>query len=153
MTKVGIKSGFSLVEMLVVVAMIGILAVLAYPSYFAQIQKTRRADAKIGLIQLAQQLERCYTEFNAYNSVNCALAAGGTVNTMSASRHYTIRSQDEGGVEFLTATGFTLFAIPNPNDPNPTQLTDTCSTGGNFFSLDNLGNKRPRPEDLPGCWE
>ena len=54
--------GFTLIEMMVVVVVIGLVAAVAYPSYSAQIAKGRRADAKQSLIELAQKLERFYTQ-------------------------------------------------------------------------------------------
>ena len=143
--------GFSLVELMIVVSIVAILAGIVYPSYLSQIQKTRRTDAKIGLTQLAQQLERCFTEFNVYNSANCAIVgAGQSINITSPDGRYTIKSQDAGNVENLTASGFKLYATPiGP------QANDTCGT----FTLDNFGNKTTidsigtESSTAPGCWE
>lgn len=55
-------SGFTLVELLVTMTLVAVLAAIAYPSYRAQIQKTRRADAQAVLQQSAQFMERLYTE-------------------------------------------------------------------------------------------
>ena len=143
-------TGFSLIELMVALAIVGILAAIAYPGYLSQVQKSRRADAKIGLTQLAQQLERCFTEFNVYNSVNCAIVgATQTVNIISSDGYYTLQSMDAAGTEHLLATptaanpGFVLYAIPVNTKP---QASDACGT----FSLDSFGNKAPT---TPGCWE
>jgi type IV pilus assembly protein PilE len=63
--------GFSLVELMVVVVIIGILAAIAYPGYQAQLLKTRRAEGKALLLDTAQRLERCFTRYNAYNDDDC----------------------------------------------------------------------------------
>lgn len=59
--------GFTLIELLIAVAIVGILAAIAYPSYRDQILKTRRADAKAVLMQAAQFMERIHSETGCYN--------------------------------------------------------------------------------------
>lgn len=58
--------GFTLIEVMIVVLIIGILAAIAYPAYLNQVAKSRRADAQTTLVETAQDLERCYTEENDY---------------------------------------------------------------------------------------
>jgi len=58
--------GFTLVELMITVAIVGILASIAYPSYTEQIRKGRRAECRSGLLQSMQQQERYYTQFNQY---------------------------------------------------------------------------------------
>jgi len=56
---------------MVVVLIVGIIAAIAYPSYRRSVLKSHRADGKTALMDYAQQLERCYTQYNAYNNNNC----------------------------------------------------------------------------------
>lgn len=58
--------GFTLIEVMIVVAIIGIIAAIAYPSYTAYVARAHRAEAKQGLLELAQFMERTYTENNTY---------------------------------------------------------------------------------------
>jgi type IV pilus assembly protein PilE len=58
--------GFTLIELLIVIAVISILAALAYPSYQESVRKSRRADAQGVMMELAQWMERRYTENNSY---------------------------------------------------------------------------------------
>jgi type IV pilus assembly protein PilE len=58
--------GFTLVEVMIVVAIIGILAGVAYPSYLEQVRKSNRSDAKIALSDVAQRLQRCFTAHSTY---------------------------------------------------------------------------------------
>lgn len=58
--------GFTLIELMIVVAVIAILAAIAYPSYQEHVRKTRRAQARVDLMETVQQLERYYSARNTY---------------------------------------------------------------------------------------
>jgi type IV pilus assembly protein PilE len=58
--------GFTLIELMIVVTVVAILAMLALPSYTRQVQKSRRAQGKADLTELAQQLEREFTVNRSY---------------------------------------------------------------------------------------
>jgi type IV pilus assembly protein PilE len=59
-------SGFTLIEVLIVLAILMVLAAIAYPSYAGYITKTRRIEGQIALIEAVQQQERYYTRNNTY---------------------------------------------------------------------------------------
>lgn len=60
--------GFTLIEILIVVAIVGILAAVAYPSYQNSVQKSRRTDAKSALMDTAALQEKWYFQFNQYTT-------------------------------------------------------------------------------------
>lgn len=69
-------TGFTLVEVVIVIAILGILAAVAIPAYSDHVSKSHRADAQGALIAFAQSMERMYSTNNSY----CDLAdTGGTV--------------------------------------------------------------------------
>ena len=59
-------NGFTLIELMIVVAIVGILAAIAYPSYSEHVLKSRRATAKACLLELGQYMERVYTTSMTY---------------------------------------------------------------------------------------
>ncbi len=131
--------GFTLIELMITVAVIGILATIAYPSYIAQIQKTRRADAQTALLNTAQRLERCFTEFNTY-AFNAA-ACNVVTPVISADGHYSVAA----GVR--TATTYTLTATPVAGDP---QNGDTkCAS----FSITQANSKTATGSASGTCWQ
>jgi type IV pilus assembly protein PilE len=60
--------GFTLIEVMIVVAVIAILSAVAYPSYVSHIAKGKRAECRGGLLQSMQQQERFFTQYNAYST-------------------------------------------------------------------------------------
>ncbi len=60
------QTGFTLIEVMIAVAIIGIIAALAYPSYQNQVERGRLADGRAALVDTAQQLERCYSARASY---------------------------------------------------------------------------------------
>jgi len=60
------QRGITLIELIVTMVVVGLLTAIAIPSYTSYMRKTRRADAKVALLNSAQQFERCYTRFNSY---------------------------------------------------------------------------------------
>jgi type IV pilus assembly protein PilE len=68
--------GFTLVELMVVVAVIGILAAVAYPSYQDSVRKTRRAEGRAALMRLMQQEERWYSQNSSYIIFSSASSNG-----------------------------------------------------------------------------
>ena len=69
-------TGFTLIEVMIVVAVIGILAAIAYPSYQESVTKTRRSAAQGCLVEMAQFMERFYTTNMRYDQTAAGVAVG-----------------------------------------------------------------------------
>lgn len=63
--------GFTLIEAMVVVAVLGVILGIAVTSYQSQVMRTRRAEGTTALMNMAQTLERCFTRFSSYNDAGC----------------------------------------------------------------------------------
>lgn len=122
------QAGFSLLELMIVVAIIGLLAGVAYPAYQQQIIKTRRAEATATLMATAQDLERCFTRYAAYNDAACGTATrAGGAGIGSEEGHYLVTGA-------IDAVGYTLTATPQGAQANDSKclnftLTETGTRG------------------------
>lgn len=120
--------GFTLIELMVVVAVVGILAAIAYPAYTSNAKKTRRADAQAALTGLAGALERHYTENNTYTG---AAQVGNTGSPAifsteapvdGATKYYDLT------IHSASTTAFEVRAVPKNGQ-----------AGDGFLSLNSVG--------------
>lgn len=117
------QRGFTLIEVMIVVAVVSILTAIAIPSYSEYVRRGHRADARAGLLQAQQWLERAATATGVYPTTLPATLtwAGDTT------KRYTI-----GFVAGNTNAAFTLVATRKADGP---QATDKCGD----FTLTNTG--------------
>lgn len=135
--------GFTLIELMVVVIVIGVLALVAMPSYQESVRKARRADARLVLADTAQRLERCYGECNSYVSGACP-APCPTLPVTSTEGNYQITT---GGGSAIAASAFTLVATPVAGAPQAADAT--CSS----FTLTHLNVRTATGSNASLCWK
>ena len=123
------NNGFTLIELMIVIAIIGIIASIAYPSYQDSVRKARRADAQANLVTMSTYLERIYTETSDYTDSTPTFSDAG----ISSDSFYSYSTS-------LSTSSFTLTATVQG-----AQTSDTCGT----MTLTNSGVTTPTTS---GCW-
>ena len=119
------KAGFTLIELMIVVAIIGIISSIAYPSYRESVRRTNRVAAGAILLENAQFMERFFTENSTY--VGAVLPTAMTKVPKEGTKvNYNV------SINGATATGYTLQAIPSAGGG---MVGDDCGT----LTLTNLG--------------
>jgi type IV pilus assembly protein PilE len=133
------RNGFTLVELMITVAVVSILAMIAVPSYTQYIRRGNRTDATKTLILDAQALERCYSQTFAY--AGCAGFLPGSVPSPQGKYTVTITIPDPA----VAAPSFLITAVPLA----PSQQADTpCQS----FTVNTAGAQGATPGGAPTCW-
>jgi len=141
------SSGFTLIELMIVVAIIGIIAAIAYPSYVQYVERARRSDAQGALMGLAGAMERHRATNGTYEN-----AAAGPSDT-GGPRIYPTESPIDGSAKFYdltiqsaNAVSFTLQASPK-NAQAGTGILTLEHTGLRGWDENNDGDTDDAGED------
>lgn len=130
-----VHRGFTLIELMVAVVIVAILASIAVPSYNESVRKSRRAQAKADLLELAQMAERHFTVNTSYQNFSVPSGmensprGGGAVS-------YTISSTSDAATFTLTAT------------PVNAQANDRCGT----LTVNHQGRRTNSAGEYAECW-
>lgn len=132
------QNGFTLVELMIAVAIVGILTSVGYPSYQKHIQKAKRSEAQAALVSFATAMEQWRVE----NNNSYAIPTGTSI--------FTNQVPTDGGTKTYSlsvtadATSYTLKATPEQTD-------EECGV----LVLSNKGEKGSKDAltDTAGCWE
>jgi type IV pilus assembly protein PilE len=133
------QKGFTLIELMIVVAIIGIIAAIAYPSYVEYTDRTRRSVAQGALTGLAGAMERYYASSNTYQGAGAGGADTGAPGIYpdeapldGAQKYYDLT------IQAATANSFTLRATPKGVQSGDGSL-ELDSTGARRWDRDNDG--------------
>lgn len=146
-------TGFTLVELLVVMIVAAILAAIAIPSYQSQVRKSRRTDAKTAVLDLAQREEKYLSLNNTYTPVSGYLGYASSTTTtyvtgvkvgsgyyqiyvcVAAGSGTTVTTPCTAASALATGTTYVVAAIP------VTGNTQTSDTSCQYFAVDNTGTQ------------
>ncbi len=138
-------AGFTLIELMVTVAIVAILSAIAYPAYTEYILKSRRTDARNALLDLAARQERFYSLNNQYSTVPSTLGYAGSafpVNVQTGNAAYYQLTVSAPTPAAATLPTFAASAVPLGN-----QAKDKCKT----YTIDHLGRQGNSSSEA-GCW-
>ncbi len=140
-TGIARKRGFTLIEIMIVVAIIGILSAIAFPAYQQYVRKSRRVDAKNAVLDMAAREERYFATNNKYSikGTDFGFSTDTAIAVTTGSKSYYALTITQ------TATSdFTVTAAPTG-----TQTADTC----NSYIINSLGvQSNSGGASTADCW-
>jgi type IV pilus assembly protein PilE len=134
--------GFTLIELMIVVAIVAILAAIAYPSYLEQIRKGRRTDARTALVDFAARQERFMSTNNTYATTPDNLGYAGTA--------FPVDVSSDGAVYYRITVNATATTFAATAQPVNAQSSDRCGS----YTLSHLGVRGNTGNTLASntCW-
>jgi type IV pilus assembly protein PilE len=128
--------GITLIELMIVVVIIGLIAVIAYPNYREFVARANRNEAKAALLRIATNQERFYLQNNSFTCDLTRLGFPVAAGFVTESRSYTVN------VTACDSNNFTAQAVYNNADAE----AGKCAS----FQIDGRNVKTSAPET--NCW-
>jgi len=156
----GQRRGFTLIELMIVVVVVGILMALAYPSFMDQVRKSRRADAVAALTAVQQAQERWRANRPGFADNSQLTAAPNPANPASAglgisedtsNGYYTLRIDASSNAGY-TATARAVVGKSQANDGDCVQLRVRAAGGNIFFGSAPTGGTTFNENSDNRCW-
>ena len=149
-----LTTGFTLIELMIVVAIIAVLSAIAVNSYVKYAQRSRRSDAMAALTMDQGILERCYAQTFDYSKVTVTTPGCGTLaatGNLSPQKYYAVAlTLPAPASTGASVSAFTLTATPAAGSP---QVKDTqCAT----IVLDSVNGRTAADSGgtpQPACWQ
>lgn len=130
------QAGMTLTELLIAVAIVGILGAVAYPSYTEYATQSKRAEAKRELVRIANKMEQYYADHRTYTNDMKALGLPADPYVTETGYYSIDTSAQDTGTFTLTATAKGSQATADPD----------CTT----LAIDNTGQKTAESST---CWD
>ena len=136
-------AGFTLIEIMIVVAIIAILVAIAYPSFVQSLRNSNRSDALAALTRVSVNLERFFATNGTYTT-DCAV----------------LGLQMVGAIAYSDANHYVMDVLPGPTGIGSSYVLtataragdmQTGDTGCTVLSMDSLGQRVPDP-NVSRCW-
>lgn len=143
-------AGFTLVELMVVVVIVTILALIAIPSYNAEIRKSRRTEAKTAVLELASREEKYFSTANSYTTDPAELGystSSSATFPQPVGEYYQISVKVPDPNSSSTAASFLITATPLPGSA---QTSDSECTS---FSVTQTGVQSATGTLGDACWQ
>ena len=131
------NSGFTLMELMIVIVVVSILAAIAVPSYQDYVTRSRRSDAKAGITEVQLAEEKWRANNTAYTTA------------IVADLGLTIDSPDDYYDLSVTAADATTYTIRATADPSEAQKNDSTCV---WMEINHNGTKTSSPGSPDECW-
>jgi type IV pilus assembly protein PilE len=147
-------AGFTLIELMIAVAIVGILATIAAVSYQRQVIQSHRTDARTALLDLAGREEKLFSTTNQYSGIPSVLGYGTATTAVSfpvgssnGTNYYNVLITTPDPAQPANTNSYTITATPIPGSP---QAADTTCTS---LTVNQLGQQTATPAaNTATCW-
>jgi len=123
--------GFTLIELMIVVAIIAIIFSFAWPSYQEHVRKSRRAEGTVHLLELADRMERFYSDQGTYAGATLGPDEADVYVAVSENGYYNLAITVQDNVSFTVTAAPTTKGNQNDDTCGTFTLTSTGQTSAN----------------------